>query len=185
LDPVLSITSPSLAALPKAKRRGCNGKTVCQQDIEGTKKHMELLSLFQTCVARAGACVELLSHVPKIDQLKCFASTSLVNHRVSTTDTASICEKPALPTWRQAGNISGSWRINCIVGVPICHCNHRRRQSGKTCDNSWTTTIPFTCFVPPGDTHRRMLRVSLNGCTVCFTLSCTRMPSIHLSANPH
>ena len=103
---MLSITSPSLAALPQAMcRRGCNGKTVCQQDIEGTKKHMELLSLFQTCVAQKDACVELLSHVPKIDHLKCFASTSLVNHRVSTTDTASICEeaccqlrgKPELP----------------------------------------------------------------------------------------
>ena len=42
---------------------------------------------------------------------------------------------------------------------------------------------PF--FVPLGDTHRGMLHVSLNGCSVCFTLSYTRMHSIHLSANPH
>ena len=105
---MLSITSPSLAALPKAMcRRGCNEKTVCQQDIEGNQKYTGLLSLFQTCVAQNDACVELLLHVPKIDHLKgvcmhkldksqCFHNGHfffLLHYRASTGHGRSITRK--------------------------------------------------------------------------------------------
>ena len=68
------------------------------QDPENKPKKTELLRPFPTCVTQKAAFVELLSHVPEIAHLKCFAFTSLVEYSVSTTDTASICEKPALPT---------------------------------------------------------------------------------------
>ena len=44
--------------------------------------------------------------------------------------------------------------------------------------------MSFPLLVPPRVTDRGMLRVSLNGCTVCCTLPYPRMHSIHLSANP-
>ena len=92
--------------------------------------------------------------------------------------------KKNLPTFWRAGVASGFGRKDNIVGVQTCLFHHQLRQSGKTCVKSKRTKMSFPLFVPPGVTNRGMLRVSLNGCTVCYTLSCPRMHSIHLSANP-
>jgi len=73
---------------------------------------------------------------------------------------------------------------NNIVGVLICLCLIQLWQLGNTCIKSKRTKMSFPLFVPPGVKDRGMLRVPLNGCIVCCTLSRPRMHAIQLGANP-
>ena len=101
---------------------------------------------------------------------QCLVFTSLGNLIVSTVDPASIGRKPAQPTQGQAGVISGSRMVDCLVGVLIYHCIHHLRRVEKSVSRQGTVRPQEATF-----------HVLWNSCKVRLKFSCTRMHSIRRS----
>ena len=101
---------------------------------------------------------------------QCLVFTSLVNLIVSTVDPASIGRKPAQPTQGQAGVISGSRMVDCLVGVLIYHCIHHLMRVEKSVSRQGTVRPQEATF-----------HVLWNSCKVRLKFSCTRMHSIRRS----
>ena len=94
----------------------------------------------------------------------------MVNLIASTVDPASIGRKPALPTQGQAGVISGSRMVVCLVGVLNYHCIHHLMRVEESVSIQGT-------FHPQEATFH----VLWNSCKVRLKFSCTRMHSIRRS----
>ena len=104
------------------------------------------LACFKPKLHKKDPCADLRSHVLESTHLRCFAFTNPVKPNVSTTDTASIREDPALPPQWQAGVASGFGEKENIVGVMICLCLIQLRQIGNTCIKSKRThVVPIVC----------------------------------------
>ena len=94
----------------------------------------------------------------------------MVDLIVSTVDPASIGRKPALPTQGQAGVISGSRMVDCLVGVLNYHCIHLLMRVEESVSIQGTFHLQEATF-----------HVLWNSCKVRLKFSCTRMHSIRRS----
>ena len=117
-----------------------------------------------TCIAQTDV---LSSGHPCASERKpqCLVFTNLVKLIVSTVDPASIGRKPAPPTQGQAGVISGSRMVDCLVGVLIYHCIHHLMRVEKSVSRQGT-------FRPQEATFH----VLWNSCKVRLKFSCTAHP---------